>query len=386
VVERWRVAKYQLELKAAAAFDAEKEPEECADDDDDVAAERRAVEDGQGRPDDCLTVQRLRKVYRNRTPPKVAVDDVSFGVHKGEIFAFLGTNGAGKTTTMSVLTGDVVQTAGRAIVSGHDVALHPERARMCLGYCPQFDALHADMTPMEHMALYSRLKGVPEHLIRRSSEHLLRGLGVYAYKDKPTKALSGGNKRKLSIAIALVGDPSVVLLDEPSAGMDPLARRVLWGELEGIAKSRSVVLTTHHLEEVEALADRAAIMVAGKLRCIGSLQHLKSKFGGGAYELTATCGSDEAAEKLCELAAAQLNARLLERHALQRHFSLAQLPLSRVFGFLSAHKHACDIQSFGVTQASIEQVFLRISAANDADDDGADAPQDPSNSGSAARP
>jgi ATP-binding cassette subfamily A (ABC1) protein 3 len=376
VMERWKIAKYRLQLRAAAAFAASGDTKALATDtsgslnggneeDEDVARERQEVEKGAGRPQDCLTVQRLKKVFTTRDPPKVAVDEVSFGVHRGEIFAFLGTNGAGKTTTMSILTGDLVQTSGRAFVAGHDVSAEPGLARMCLGYCPQFDALHGEMTPTEHMYLYSRLKGVPEKAIQRSADHLLKALGVHAYKDKPARALSGGNKRKLSIAIALVGNPSVVLLDEPSAGMDPMARRVLWTELEAIARSRSVVLTTHHLEEVEALADRAAIMVAGKLRCIGSLQHLKSKFGGGTYEVEVKTSNEEELKDFSGAAAREIQATVLETHGNQGHFSVAQVPLSQLFAFVARQRRLLNIVHYAVNQASIEQVFIRISAENE---------------------
>ena len=253
----------------------------------DITQERHEVETGLGRTGDCLTVQQLTKIWPTAAGSKkrIAVNHLSFGVKTGEIFAFLGTNGAGKTTTMGVLTGDFRPTSGRALIQGHDCTTETDAARSSLGYCPQFDALSPEMNALEHMWLYGRLKEMSDASIEQQSTQLLQALGVFQYRLKPARELSGGNRRKLSIAIALVGNPSVVLLDEPSAGMDPLARRELWKSLRTIAENRSVVLTTHHLEEVEALAHRAAILVDGEMRCIGTLQHLKSKIGEGTYEV-----------------------------------------------------------------------------------------------------
>ena len=237
---------------------------------------------------------------------------------------------------------------------------------MLLGYCPQFDALHDEMTPTEHLYFYSRLKGVREHLIERSSLELLESLGVYDYKDTPTRALSGGNKRKVSLAIALVGDPHVLLLDEPSAGMDPLARRELWKSLRKIAEKRSVVLTTHHLEEVESLAHRVAIMVDGSLRCIGTLQHLKSKFGQGAYEVELKCDSEAHFAAFATAAEREKGAVVAERHGQRGIVTFAGVKLSAIFAFVAERRAALGIQDVAVNQTSIEQVFLRISKEKEA--------------------
>eukprot|EP00754_Rhynchopus_humris_P007379 Rhum_TRINITY_DN13434_c0_g1::Rhum_TRINITY_DN13434_c0_g1_i1::g.60210::m.60210/K05643/ABCA3; ATP-binding cassette, subfamily A (ABC1), member 3 len=202
--------------------------------DERVAAHAREVVRDGVQPDDSVTVLRLRKVWpaRGNASEKVAVHDLSFNVPSGELFAFLGTNGAGKTTTLSVLSGEFEPTAGRAYIAGHDVVSSPQLARQNLGFCPQFDALLDHLTCEEHLDLFARLRGIPVRHRKPSAELLLGGLGLTDHRKKLASKLSGGNRRKLSVAVALMGGPPVVFLDEPSAGMDPLARRSLWGALE----------------------------------------------------------------------------------------------------------------------------------------------------------
>jgi len=320
------------------------------------------VEVGNGRKGDQLTVQHLRKVYGNGG--KVAIRDLTFGVKKGEIFGFLGTNGAGKTTTVSVLSGEFLPTAGRAFIGNYDVVLKRDEARQNLGYCPQFDALLEYMTPEEHLNMFARIRGIPIKQIKQEVDRLLVAMSLVPYRNKIAKDLSGGNKRKLSIAIALVGGPPVVFLDEPSAGMDPLSRRGLWKALEKCSKGRCVILTTHHLEEVEALAHRVAIMVEGNLVCIGSLQHLKSKFGHG-YELQARVEDEKALGEMIEYVCRTFgSSRLIEQHGMKATFEIpkASSSLGEMFEIIERVKEELGIVDYSISQTSLEQVFLRVSA------------------------
>ncbi|EPS72080.1 hypothetical protein M569_02676, partial [Genlisea aurea] len=213
---------------------------------------------------------------------KVAVDSLTFSVQEGECFGILGTNGAGKTTTLSMLTGEERPTDGTAYIFGKDIRLNPKAARRHIGYCPQFDALLEFITPREHLELYARIKGVEEYELERVVMEKLIEFDLLKYADKPAYALSGGNKRKLSVAIAMIGDPPLVILDEPSTGMDPIAKRFMWEVISHLSTRRgktAVILTTHSMSEAQALCTRIGIMVGGKLRCIGSPQHLKNRFG-----------------------------------------------------------------------------------------------------------
>ncbi|KAI1074427.1 P-loop containing nucleoside triphosphate hydrolase protein [Whalleya microplaca] len=203
----------------------------------------------------------------------VAVDDVSLGLQPGEILAVLGPNGAGKTTTINMVRGDLTPNSGKIFLEGVDVQKNTRLAQKHLGVCPQFDALDA-LTVREHLQFYARCKGVTD--IEADVAYVMSRVGITAHARKLAAKLSGGNKRKLSLAIALLGNPPVLLLDEPSSAMDAASKRVLWKTLEAVAPGRSVLLTTHSMEEADALATRAAI-IARRVLAIGSTQQLRRR-------------------------------------------------------------------------------------------------------------
>ncbi|GMF33894.1 unnamed protein product [Phytophthora fragariaefolia] len=249
--------------------------------DEDVGAEVDRVLAG-GADNDTIKLQNLRKVYRKGE--KVAVQDLSFGLRQGECFGFLGINGAGKTTSMKMLTGDIVPTSGNATLSGFDILTQQVEVRRQIGYCPQFDALIDLLTVREHLELFAKIKGVSSSDLDFVVSEKVEQLNLTAFEDKLAGSLSGGNKRKLSVAIAMIGSPRILFLDEPSTGMDPVSRRFMWDVISEIStynKESTVVLTTHSMEECEALCTRVGIMVGGELKCLGSVQHLKSRFGDG---------------------------------------------------------------------------------------------------------
>uniref|UniRef100_H3GYZ5 ABC transporter domain-containing protein n=1 Tax=Phytophthora ramorum TaxID=164328 RepID=H3GYZ5_PHYRM len=248
--------------------------------DEDVAKEAQRVARGEA-DGDAVKLAGLRKVYPGG---KVAVRDLSFGLKRGECFGFLGINGAGKTTTMKMLTGDVQPTHGTATLGGFDILSQHIEVRRQIGYCPQFDALFERMTVREHLELFAAIKGVSRSDMAAVVTEKIHQLNLADFEDKLAGSLSGGNKRKLSVAIALIGSPPIIFLDEPSTGMDPVSRRFMWDVIADIStrgKESTIVLTTHSMEECEALCSRVGIMVGGRLRCYGSVQHLKSRFGDG---------------------------------------------------------------------------------------------------------
>lgn len=253
----------------------------------DVQKENERVEKSSAK-DYTVKVDKLRKVYILENQRfNVAVDRVSFGVVNGECFTLLGVNGAGKTTTFKMLSGEILPTSGEAYISGYSVSTQLAEARKNIGYCPQFDALLEFLTPKEHLELYAAIKGIPKQLIQQLVCQKLAEMDLVNYQNVCSGTLSGGNKRKLSVAIAMLGNPPIVFLDEPSTGMDPKARRFMWTVISRISTKRkqsSIILTTHSMEEAEALSTKIAIMVEGKIKCLGSIQHIKSKFGTG-YEV-----------------------------------------------------------------------------------------------------
>ena len=200
----------------------------------------------------------------------------------------LGPNGAGKTTLISMLTGLYSPTQGNAWVSGYDIRNQLELVQLQIGVCPQFDLLWSDLTVEEHLLFYARLKGVVPELEKEKVDQAIDSVMLKKFRHFKTSSLSGGMKRRLSVAISLVSDPKIVYLDEPSTGLDPENRRQLWDILAAQKGKRAVILTTHSMEEADVLCNRIGIVSAGILRCVAPQVRLKSIYGGG-YHLYINC-------------------------------------------------------------------------------------------------
>jgi ABC-type multidrug transport system ATPase subunit len=344
--------------------------ENCVEDRD-VAAERHRIEAGEA-GNDLIRIEKLKKVFNysiftligrllglKNNPPMVAVNDLYLSVAPGVCFGFLGVNGAGKTTTMSMLTGDYHPTSGRAFINNCDVTTEQENVRKELGYCPQFDPLLDLMTAREHLTMYARIRGVPN--VEQVVNELIEHLSLEKYADNVSQSYSGGNKRKLSLGLALIGEPSVIFLDEPSTGMDPVSRRFMWNIISGLSQRMSVVLTTHSMEECEALCQRIGIMVRGRLKCIGSIQHLKNRFGRGYMMEINTVESQR--EVVKQLMFKQFpGVELTEFHAGRLKFQLPKLQtsLSQVFGSIESMKDELQISDYSISQSTLEQIFVNI--------------------------
>ncbi|XP_077550121.1 phospholipid-transporting ATPase ABCA1-like isoform X2 [Haemaphysalis longicornis] len=330
--------------------------------DDDVVQERDRVLAGQA-DDFILKVENLTKVYRAGQHP--AVNHLCVGVRPGECFGLLGVNGAGKTTTFKMLTGNTQVTEGNAYISGYSIRTQLDLARQNIGYCPQFDALDPLLTGWEHLEFYARLRGIPDKYVQKVADWGIRKLGLQRYAHRCAGTYSGGNKRKLNTAIALVSDPPLVFLDEPTTGMDPKARRFLWDCILDIVRDgRSVILTSHSMEECEALCSRLAIMVNGQFRCLGSIQHLKNKYGAG---YTVTLKVRGASAELVQVASVMersfgaADAQLREQHLNQMEYQLSpSVPLATLFERLEAARESSPLEDYSVTQTTLDQVFINF--------------------------
>ncbi|XP_036383449.1 ATP-binding cassette sub-family A member 2 isoform X4 [Megalops cyprinoides] len=333
------------------------------DDDVDVARERRRVLRGDA-DNDMLKIENLTKVYKSRKMGRIlAVDRLCLGVRPGECFGLLGVNGAGKTTTFKMLTGDVSTTGGEAFIGGHSILRELLRVQQSIGYCPQFDALFEDLTAREHLELYTRLRGIPWKDEERVVQWALEKLELSKYADKPAGTYSGGNKRKLSTAIALIGYPSLIFLDEPTTGMDPKARRFLWNLILDIIKTgRSVVLTSHSMEECEALCTRLGIMVNGRFKCLGSIQHLKNRFGDG-YMITVRTKTSASVKEVVRFFNRNFpEAILKERHHTKVQYQLKseRISLAQVFSKMEQVVEVLGIEDYSVSQTTLDNVFVNF--------------------------
>lgn len=228
-----------------------------------------------------LVVCGLTKSYERDGEPMKVLDNVSFRIAKGEVLGLLGPNGAGKTTLISILTGQVQPDSGEAWVGGHHIGQELSSVYKHIGVCPQFDLFWEDLTVVEHLLFYLRLKGCESSDELASVDKVCSQVELLEHKDKLAKELSGGMKRRLSLAISLIGDPLVVFLDEPTTGLDPLNREIFWKILEKVKANKSIVLTTHLMQEADHLSDRIAIIHQGSLRCIGTPTELKRNLGAG---------------------------------------------------------------------------------------------------------
>lgn len=250
--------------------------------DDDVCCEAERVAIG-GANYDPLLIENLSIQYDTH---KYALRKLSLGIHRGECFGYLGVNGAGKSSTIRVLTGCLQPTSGRARIMGFDVYRERQSTRQRVGYCPQHEALLDTLSVGEHLELFARIKSIPEVDIEHTVRCQLKLFHLTRYRHTLIKALSGGAKRTVSVAIALLGQPDIVILDEPSNGMDPAARHRLWRIIEHMCRVRycTIFLTSHSVNECESLCDRVGILRNGQLRCIGTVSHLTSKFSD-AYRI-----------------------------------------------------------------------------------------------------
>ena len=215
---------------------------------------------------------------------KRAVDNLSLSVEQGEFFSLLGVNGAGKTTAIRMLCGLTRPTSGDALLLGRSIVRQSREARTLLAVSPQETAVAPALTVEENLLLMARMAGCSAAESEKRSAGLLDQLRLSGKQNQRAGRLSGGTMRRLSIAMALVSNPSILFLDEPSLGLDVLARRELWKLLEQLKGSVTIVLTTHYLEEAEALSDRIAILSEGRLRACGSPEELCSRAGVSGFE------------------------------------------------------------------------------------------------------
>ncbi|XP_062556230.1 phospholipid-transporting ATPase ABCA3-like [Armigeres subalbatus] len=355
----------------SAPIDATSESKEtiAINEDSDVADEKQriALLNEQNLANHTLVLKEVSKHYGSF----VAVNELSLAVEDFECFGLLGVNGAGKTSTFKMLTGDANLSSGDAWVRGISMRSRMNEVNRMIGYCPQFDALFEDLTGRECLRIFGLLRGVPNTLIQPISLKLANDLNFFKHLDKPIKTYSGGNKRKLSTALALVGNPVIIYLDEPTTGMDPGAKRNFWNVICRVRQmGKAIVLTSHSMEECEALCTRLAIMVNGEFKCLGSAQHLKNKFTEGFF-LTIKL-------KKCDNEVLENKTNLVMQY-IERHFDGAQLreqyldyltyhimetslKWSTMFGLMEQAKSRYEIEDYALGQTSLEQVFLALTA------------------------
>lgn len=307
-----------------------------------------------------ISLEGLRKVFGS----KVAVEGTNLRMYEDQITALLGHNGAGKTTTMSIITGLFPPTSGTAVVNGYDIATDISRVQESLGICPQHDVLFDTMTVAEHLWFFCRLKGVAGGDIPPAVEEMLEALRMPEKRNAQSRTLSGGMKRKLSCGIALVGGSKVVILDEPTSGMDPAARRATWDLLNQFKEGRTILLSTHFLDEADLLGDRIAIMSDGVVKCAGTSMFLKRKYGVGYHMVISKSNHSVSIGPITELVHKHIPEATVEgnvgsevTYLLPRDASTA---FPAMFEELESAKDELQLENYGVSVTTLEEVFLKV--------------------------
>ena len=316
----------------------------------------------------CVRLNGLRKVYQTSNGKHVAVKKMQLDMYEGQIFVLLGHNGAGKTTLLSMLTGLIPPTEGSASVYGNDIRTDMDELRTMIGVCPQYDVLFDELTVKEHLIFFARLKGVADP--EQEAELKISEVGLESKANDLSSQLSGGQKRKLSVAIALIGNSKIVFLDEPTSRMDVWARRHTWNLLRNHKNGRIIVLTTHFMDEADILGDRIGIMADGGLECVGSSLFLKSKYGVG-YTLT-FIQADTKAEAENKDKKRKLIAKVKQYSPAAKVISdvgaeiAIQVPLEsskmfpKLFAEIDTDMKSFGIAGYGASVTTLEEVFMKV--------------------------
>lgn len=331
-----------------------------------VSNERTRVNSGYAK-DDILVINNLTKEYTRGRREFNAVDHICVGVPRGECFGLLGENGAGKTTSFRMLTGDLLPTEGEATIKGHRISRADASIGQEVGYCPQEDALDGCLSGREMLHCYARLRGLPADSRKYVVDDLIKKFGLKE-ADKSVHHYSGGMKRKLSVAIAMLGEPPVVLLDEPTTGMDPNTRRHVWNILLAAVKNQqSVVLSSHSMEECDALCTRLAIMVNGEFKCLGSPQQLKNLYGDGYIVTVYMSGLSTNKVRVRDFFLSTFHGCRTRDILPEDHHGVLQIEIpkhrssvSDIFVHLEQIKHQYNIMHYSVSQTTLDNVFLNF--------------------------
>nr|AMP82925.1 ABC transporter A family member 1 [Catalpa bungei] len=329
----------------------------------------------------CIQIRNLHKVYTSKKAKCCAVNNLQLTLYENQILALLGHNGAGKSTTMSMLVGLVHPTSGDALVFGKNILTDMDEIRQSLGVCPQYDILFPELTVKEHLEIFADIKGVDKDCLENVVIEMAEEVGLADKFHTFVSALSGGMRRKLSLGIALIGNSKVIILDEPTSGMDPYSMRLTWQLIKRIKKGRIILLTTHSMDEADALGDRIAIMANGSLKCCGSSFFLKQQYGVG-YTLTlvkstptasaaadivyshipsATCVSEVGNEISFKLP-------LASSSSFESMFREIESCMQRSNPSFGTPDHGenifLGIESYGISVTTLEEVFLRVAGGD----------------------
>ncbi|MBR6484951.1 MAG: ATP-binding cassette domain-containing protein [Clostridiales bacterium] len=298
---------------------------------------------------------------------KKAVNGISFTVQKGEVLGFLGPNGAGKSTTMNIITGYLSSTSGTVKVNGHDILEEPEEAKKCIGYLPELPPLYLDMTVLEYLNFMCDLKKVPRAGRKEMLAKILSMVKIVDVADRLVGNLSKGYKQRVGIAQALIGDPEILILDEPTVGLDPNQILEIRKLIRNLAKDHTIILSSHILSEVQAVCDRVVIINHGKVAAIDTITDLSKKLSGSSKLLLSFKGSVKDVKNALQAlpGISGINERVSDSdiHEIDITVSNEKGSDVRTSIFYAMSKGGWPILEFRSLDPTLEEVFLSITSA-----------------------
>ncbi|KAG0376564.1 ATP-binding cassette sub- A member 5 [Mortierella sp. AD032] len=318
-----------------------------------------------------------KKFYiKSKKRDLIILDDVYLAFKKNECFGYLGPNGAGKTTTIKMLTGAESPTSGGGTIEGLSIAPFHDDLRSMIGICPQFDVIWPKLTVRDHLTLFAKIKGVaPEHL-EASVDQMVDEMGLGPLGNKRAKTFSGGNKRRLSLAMAVIGCPKVVFLDEPTTGVDVAIRQAIWNSIRKLKKTSCVILTTHSMEEADALCDRIGIITNGHIQALGTSQRLKNTYGAGYKVIVKTFTNPLVVTGEVERAVGAGRVTLVQALGSSLEYELTRVEgerttdmLAKLFTLFEQRRQQLGIEDYSVSQTTLAQVFIEFAKEQAAPED-----------------
>ena len=299
---------------------------------------------------DAIVIRSLTKRYG----PLTALNGFDLTIPHGSIFGLLGPNGAGKTTLIRILTTLMRQDSGEALVEGFDTRTRGKEIRRLIGVVPQENSLDRYLTARENLELHARLHGMPAQRYRQRIDELLTLMGLIDRQHDFPDTYSGGMLRRLVVARALLHEPKLLFLDEPTTGLDPQSRRAVWDYVRSVAGSMTIILTTHYLEEAEQLCDRIAIIDHGRLIALGSPQELKARLAGGAvYEIEFGRDGEQFARALENLAC-------IGRLRAEGQVVTVELERWECLSEVLAALNGAEVRRISLRDRSLEEIFISL--------------------------
>lgn len=329
-----------------------------------------------------IEVEHLTKTYNGRVN---AVDDLSFTVEKGQIYGFLGPNGAGKSTTMNIITGYISATSGKVTVDGHDIFTEPKAAKRCIGYLPELPPLYTDLTPREYLNIAAGLKNVPKAERRTQIEEIMEMTGIQDVSERLIRHLSKGYRQRVGLAQAMIGYPDILILDEPTVGLDPKQIIEMRELIRSLRERHTVILSSHILSEVSAVCDTVLILSHGRLVASDTPENLSRRLSARNTLLLTVRGNPEtvrsALSPFGEQAAVSLSPSEAEPGAVDVRLETADETDLREPVFYRLASAKLPLLAMSCPRASLEDVFLELTGDNATEEDDAseetEAPDEP---------